>query len=130
MKTVFCDESGFTGENLWQADQPHFVYAAVAISEGDAAEIVESTRKKFFLNAPELHAAQLLRRDKGKMAVKSLVERLVPNSSVMGTLFFTTSVFINSSPIAFILLCWLSRQRRSKRLSNSRKPFELAMYRN
>ena len=83
MKTVFCDESGFTGENLWHVDQPHFVYAAVSVPEDEAVDIVESTRREFSIRAAELHAAQLMRRDSGKRALMSIVELLVPRSAVV-----------------------------------------------
>lgn len=82
MKTVFCDESGFTGENLWQLEQPHFVYAAVCVPEEEAAEIVEATRRKYAIKATELHAARMMKREKGRIAVLDVVESLVSRSSV------------------------------------------------
>lgn len=83
MKSVYCDESGFSGDNLWHPDQPNFAYAAVTMPEKDAESLVESTRKQFRIQNPELHAAQLLKRDNGKRAVMSIVEALVPCSSVV-----------------------------------------------
>jgi hypothetical protein len=58
------------------------VYAAVCVPEAKAAEIVESTRRKYAIKAAELHAAQLMKRDKGRAAVLEVVESLVPRSSV------------------------------------------------
>lgn len=83
MTTVFCDESGFTGENLWQEDQPYFVYAAVSVTDGEASAIVESVRREFSIQASELHAAQLIKRSNGRRAVMSVVESLVARSSVV-----------------------------------------------
>jgi hypothetical protein len=82
MKSVFCDESGFTGENLWQSEQPYFVYSAVAISEEEAAEVVESTRRAFAIRARELHAAQILKRANGRKVLRSVLEKIAPLSSV------------------------------------------------
>jgi hypothetical protein len=81
MQTVFCDESGFTGDNLWEPEQPYFAYAAVAISEERAAEIIKEARSKFRLKSPELHAMQLLRNRTS--AVKWIIENVIPTSSVI-----------------------------------------------
>ncbi len=83
MLTVFCDESGFTGDDLWDPDQPHFVYAAVSVSEDEAKEIVNSLRSKYRIKSGELKATRLLRRGTGKRAMMELVESLVPRSSVV-----------------------------------------------
>ena len=83
MKTVFCDESGFTGNNLWQADQPFFVYAAVSIDPDEAADMVESIRRNYRIQSTELHAIQLLKHDNGKRAIIEIVESLVQRSSVV-----------------------------------------------
>jgi hypothetical protein len=33
---IFCDDAGFTGDNLLHLDQPYFGYAAVAIEPAEA----------------------------------------------------------------------------------------------
>lgn len=42
-QTIYCDESGFTGNNLSDLDQPYFVYADVAITPEEATEIKDRT---------------------------------------------------------------------------------------
>lgn len=75
-KTVFCDESGFDGNNLWHPDQPHFVYSAVDIAESDAADLVKEARDRFKLSATELHAMQLLRKPKSEQAVRWILDQM------------------------------------------------------
>lgn len=82
VKTVYCDESGFTGENLLQEEQPYFVYSAVAIDEDEAEEIVKETIERHRIKATELKAGQLLKRPRGRQAMMDVVGRIVPNSSV------------------------------------------------
>lgn len=82
MKSVYCDESGFTGNDLWHADQPHFVYAAVSVDEDEARSIVERTRRDYSIRTQELHSAQLKRRESGKRAMLSVLESLAGRSSV------------------------------------------------
>lgn len=36
MKTIYCDESGFTGYNLLDPAQPVFAIASACIEEGEA----------------------------------------------------------------------------------------------
>ena len=82
MKTVFCDESGSTGNNLWQADQPHFVYSAVAIENDAATDLLERVRRDFRIQSPEFHTAQLLRRENGERAVRAVLSNIGDAASV------------------------------------------------
>ena len=43
--TIYCDESGYTGPNLFLDDQRYFVYASVAISHDQAVDIVAKLRR-------------------------------------------------------------------------------------
>lgn len=82
VKTVYCDESGFTGENLLQEEQPYFVYSAVAIDADEAAVIVKGTIEKHRIQANELKAGQLVKRPRGRKAMMDVVSAIVPHSSV------------------------------------------------
>ena len=82
MKTVFCDESGSTGNNLWQPDQPYFVYSAVAIESDAATAILDRVRRDFRIQSPEFHTAQLLRRDSGERAVRTILTEIGDSASV------------------------------------------------
>lgn len=71
---VFCDESGFTGNRLLDAEQEIFSYAAVAIDPSEASEIVSRVRRDFRLQAPELKGATLISRPQGRKVVTQLLE--------------------------------------------------------
>ena len=75
-RTIFCDEAGFDGNNLWNPEQPHFVYAAVELSPQEADEIVSEARSRFSITTDELHAARMLRRDKGRETVAWILDKV------------------------------------------------------
>src|SRR5690348_315071 len=67
-RTVFFDESGFTGRNLRDPDQPHFVYAGVSIEPGDAKRLLHDWVRS---NSIPLAA-------NGEVKVKSLLTSPIP----------------------------------------------------
>jgi hypothetical protein len=66
---VFCDESGFTGNKLLDADQEVFSYAAVAMEPTEAGELVARLRRDFRMQAPELKGSKLIARPQGRKVV-------------------------------------------------------------
>src|SRR5450432_1873811 len=66
---VFCDEAGFTGNNLLDRAQEVFVYAGVAIEAGRAREIVERITRDFRIQSAELQGSRLLKSQRGRRAV-------------------------------------------------------------
>jgi len=76
MKTVFCDESGFDGNNLWHPDQPYFSYAAVCMSPEEADKIVAEAMAKFKPPGDEIKTAKLLRSNPGRKTVKWILEKI------------------------------------------------------
>ena len=81
--TIFCDESGFTGTRLSDKDQPHFVYASVAVSPDRAEEIVRETRERFRIGGKELKGSSLVKSPKGRTAVSFVLETCLGNSKCM-----------------------------------------------
>lgn len=75
-KQMFCDESGYDGNNLWHPDQPHFVYAAVQIEIEEANSIVADARSRFGLGGNEIHTARMIRRKSGKPAIEWILEAI------------------------------------------------------
>lgn len=73
---IFVDESGFTGNDLLNTDQPYFVLSSVSVSEADAQYLVEKTKKDFRIQANELKASQLLRTSRGRDAVNYILHNL------------------------------------------------------
>ena len=47
MPILYCDESGFTGQDLLNADQRYFSYASVLIDQVEASELVAQAEKRF-----------------------------------------------------------------------------------
>ncbi len=43
---IYCDESGYTGYNLPEENQPYFVYSALNIEEDVAEDFVNYLKKK------------------------------------------------------------------------------------
>jgi len=59
---ISCDEAGFTGPELLNEDQPVFAYAAVDLTPAEAQSIVDATRAKHRIKAPELKSKVLRKR--------------------------------------------------------------------
>jgi len=72
--TIFCDESGYSGGNLFLDKDRYFVYASVAIANDEAVEIVNKIRADSRTQAPELKFENLGKTPKGRAAVKWLLE--------------------------------------------------------
>src|SRR5438552_18233761 len=71
---VFCDEAGITGNNLLDAQQPHFVFASVNLDLEAAREIVAKILRDYRLQGAELKGSQLIRGSAGRKAILSLFE--------------------------------------------------------
>ena len=74
--TVYLDESGFTGNNLLDNDQPIFVVSAVSIGAVEAAELVAEVVEEFQLDALELKGSRLCDFLKGQQAVVKILTSL------------------------------------------------------
>lgn len=72
---VFCDESGFTGNKLLDAEQEIFSYAAVAIEPTAARELVARLRRDFRIQAPELKGSKLITRAQGRKVVSEVLKQ-------------------------------------------------------
>lgn len=71
-QTIYCDESGATGNDLLDAEQPFFVYSALALSSQRAEDLVRRMRADFSLSG-EVKGANLLKHDKGRRAITWLL---------------------------------------------------------
>lgn len=74
--TVYCDEAGYTGDDLQSKQQPYFTYAGVALEAAEAAEIVQEVRRLMRAQAPELKGKQVYAHSAATRAVALVVERL------------------------------------------------------
>lgn len=72
---IFCDESGFSGNNLLYQQQPFFTYASIAISNEEAAECVAKLIKDYGVQGGELKGANLVKFSKGRKAISTVLSR-------------------------------------------------------
>ncbi|MGZ2433905.1 hypothetical protein ACVITL_004586 [Rhizobium pisi] len=62
-RLISCDEAGYTGPKLLDDNQPYFAYAAIDLTPEEASDIVSATRAKYHIQAPELKAGLLRKRE-------------------------------------------------------------------
>jgi hypothetical protein len=79
---IYCDDAGFTGDNLLNTEQPFFGYSAVAVSPGEAADLVAELRRKFRIRDPELKGKNLYSRGYALDAITWLLGELGDRASV------------------------------------------------
>jgi hypothetical protein len=83
MKAVYCDESGFTGNNLLSEEQPHFVYSSVAIESANAEKIIAQVIKSFRLQMSEIKGSKLTKSQRGKDAALWIMGSCSNSASVV-----------------------------------------------
>ena len=83
---IYCDEAGFTGNKLRDAEQDVFAYATVAIHPSEAQEIVERARVDHRLQGKELKGSVLLKQERGRHAVDDILKRSQGNFKVVAHL--------------------------------------------
>jgi Protein of unknown function (DUF3800) len=77
--TLFCDESGFTGQDLLNPDQPYFSYSSVLIEPQEAEEIVVQAKADFRLGN-ELKGSRMLSSSPGRRAAEFIFDKVVERS--------------------------------------------------
>lgn len=81
--TIFCDEAGFTGNNLLDPSSQHFVFATVNISHKSATRLVRETIKRFKLQGNELKGSNLIKHPAGRKAIDFLHSECGSDSKVV-----------------------------------------------
>jgi len=69
---LYCDESGNTGSNLNDPDQPFYVLAGLVVPEGAAPaveDLVNRLRREAAIRSPEVKAAALMNSSRGRQAI-------------------------------------------------------------
>jgi len=69
LSTIYCDESGFSGPNLYHDSAPHFVYAGIAIEQGDAAAAIKRIKGFFKRFQGEIKFGKLVQSAEGRTAL-------------------------------------------------------------
>ena len=72
---IYCDESGFSGNNLFLDDQPFYTYASVATDNLEALVTVKQIFKDFRINGEELKGSQLLKFNRGRKAIGQILRQ-------------------------------------------------------
>ncbi len=70
---VYCDESGFTGNNLLDRSQPFFSYAAVVADSVEVSRFVASLIEEYKFQGGELKGSRLLQFNRGRQAVERIL---------------------------------------------------------
>ena len=73
IQEIYCDESGYSGNNLIDRDSPIFAYASVPVNHEEATEYVNNIIKKYKLQGGELKGRNLLKSSKGKKVIPEIL---------------------------------------------------------
>jgi hypothetical protein len=73
VQEIYCDESGFSGNNLLDQESTFFAYASVAVNHEEATEYVNNIIKKYKLQGGELKGGNLLKSSKGKKVIPEIL---------------------------------------------------------
>lgn len=81
---IYCDEAGFTGSNLLDTAQPHFVFASTDITEDRAQNLLDQAVKKFRIERlrkgkGEFKGAELSQHHQGQQALDWLFNKCRKN---------------------------------------------------
>ena len=66
---IYCDEAGFTGDRMLDANQPMFTFASVAMNDSEAQELVREIYRAHRVEAEELKGSRLMRSRNGRKVV-------------------------------------------------------------
>jgi hypothetical protein len=72
---IYCDESGFTGNNMSDIDNPCFTYASVAVNHCEAEQFVKYLIEKYKIQGNELKFENLKKHNKGKKAISEVLAK-------------------------------------------------------
>lgn len=73
IQEIYCDESGFTGNNLLDQQSTFFAYASVAVDHEEATEYVNNIIKKYQIQGGELKGRNLLKSQNGKKVIAEIL---------------------------------------------------------
>ncbi|EPB6483750.1 MULTISPECIES: DUF3800 domain-containing protein [Pseudomonas] len=79
---IYFDESGYTGNNLLNKDQPIFSYASVCSDDDEARDYVERAVKRYGIQNGELKGSKLIKFNKGRKAVSEILKDFKGNIKV------------------------------------------------
>ena len=80
---IYCDESGYTGADLLEANQPYFVYSGVKLDERDRNEAISLIYSNYKIQGKEIKARNLLQNEQGKKAILKLFDAYGANARIV-----------------------------------------------
>src|SRR5271157_4905329 len=83
MATIYCDESGFSGNNLLDREQEYFVFASLAMEPEEARCIVDQATRDFRLQGNELKGSRLLRTPQGQRAISLVIKKAASRAKMV-----------------------------------------------
>ena len=75
-QTIYCDEAGFTGNNMLNTEQPIFTYASIAMDQTEARDLIVRIRQRHHIQARELKGAQLARSPAGRAVILETLQQM------------------------------------------------------
>jgi hypothetical protein len=82
IQEIYCDESGFTGNNLLDEATPFFAYATVAVNDEEAKKFVERVIKDYKIQSGELKFQKLIRYSRGRQAITHILNNFSHRAKV------------------------------------------------
>jgi hypothetical protein len=79
---IYCDESGFTGNNLLDNKTPFFAYATVAVNNKEAKVFVARVIKDYNIQAGELKFQKLIKYSRGRQAITHILKSFSSQAKV------------------------------------------------
>jgi hypothetical protein len=83
MRTVYCDEAGYTGNRLMDESQPHFAFAAIELPPSEAEAYVSTLCRANKISAIELKGGRLCKQQRGQALIRQVIEEYADNASVI-----------------------------------------------
>lgn len=77
---LYCDESGNTGSNYNDLDQPFYVLASLIVTDGDAQPLegfIHDLRRDGAVQSPEVKAGALIKTSRGRHALGGFLAKLM-----------------------------------------------------
>ena len=81
-QTIFCDESGATGNVLLDDAQPFFIYSSLAVNAERANQVANEAIARFKLSG-ELKGANMLKHLKSRQAITWLLDQVTPDARIV-----------------------------------------------
>jgi Protein of unknown function (DUF3800) len=82
IQQIYCDESGFTGNNLLDQRDPFFAYATVAVCHEEANGFIENIIQDYRIQGGELKFGKLIKHSKGREAILKVIKNFSPYAKV------------------------------------------------